>query len=275
VHDGQSGHMERHTCLFCGDTRMVVYKQLSRLEVLDIIDRQITAGIRDPAIIFLQNFTQCLRVKPSFSSDVAGGIKAGVVPNSDITDDAEAELSSSTNLGSPAPAGADSTTQLCIENEEVVEPEQEGFSQASVDDLSDDSDFEVEEVPIQCCICCYHWISRRKKLSVTVVPMQCLLYFLLGMNTVEIKQCDTRVLTRLATTIAEEKTNVWRSIFRAHELQTIESIIARKKKSAGCEDICCIKRELACFYHAQNGNSMLMGSRNVADMLRAPVTARP
>ena len=129
----------------------------------------------------------------------------------------------------------------------------------------------LEEVPIQCCICCFHWVTRRKKLPITVLPMQCLLYFILGINTAESKQCDTRVLTRLTATIGEEKNNMWRSIFQARELEAIDSIAVKKKKCVRKDEPCCVKRELASFYDAQNGNGMLVASRSVADILRAPL----
>ena len=70
-----------------------------------------------------------------------------------------------------------------------------------------------------CTICCFHWTSRWLHLPITVLPMQCLLYFVLGVNSVESKQCDTRVLKRLATTISEEQNNVWRTIFQTQELE--------------------------------------------------------
>ena len=44
--------------------------QQCHLEILDIVDRQIKAGIADPAIIFLRNFTECLRLQPIGSSHV-------------------------------------------------------------------------------------------------------------------------------------------------------------------------------------------------------------
>ena len=121
-----------------------------------------------------------------------------------------------------------------------------------------------------CTICCFHWTSRWLHLPITVLPMQCLLYFVLGVNSVESKQCDTRVLKRLATTIGEEQNNVWRTIFQAQELEAIDFILQKKRHCAGAQEPFCVKRELAAFYHAQNGSGMLVASSSVADMLRAP-----
>lgn len=274
--------MEKHTCLFCGDTRMVVYKQISTVEILDIVDRQIKAGIADPAIIFLRNFTECLRLQPIGSSHVPRAKEVHGHANA-ATLACSSSATESRFLKYPAipRASFDSSVSTHVvddmhnANLDADQGEGDSFSQASVEDLSDDSDCEEEEeVPVQCCICCFHWITRRKKLSITVIPMQCLLYFVTGINTVESKQCDTRVLTRLATTVAEEKNNVWRSIFRGHELEAIEFIVSRRKKTVAGGDPCCIKRELAYFYHAQNGSSMLLGRRSVADMLRMPATCK-
>jgi len=265
--------MERHACVFCGDTRMVVYKQISKVDVIDIVDRQINAGIRDPAIVFLWNFTRCLRVRTEdanesvSASNMHTGLKT-LRKEEDFSADDESqsvafETTTDVNTGSGTRFGAD--------NNLVADADTDTFSQVSVDHLSDDCDADVEEVPIQCCICCFHWVTRRKKLPITVLPMQCLLYFILGINTVESKQCDTRVLTRLTATIGEEKNNMWRSIFQARELEAIDSIAVKKKKCVRKDEPCCVKRELASFYHAQNGNGMLVASRSVADILRAPL----
>ena len=209
--------MHRHACIFCGDTRMVVYKQIATADVLSIVDRQLEAGMRDPAVVFLRNFTRHLRVR---------GAGAGDADAADADADADADAA---RAGTP--------------------PDKE---------------------PLQCCICCFHWTSRRLHLPITVLPMQCLLYFVLGVNSVESKQCDTRVLKRLATTIGEEQNNVWRTIFQAQELEAIDFILQKKRHCAGAQESFCVKRELAAFYHAQNGSGMLVTSSSVADMLRAP-----
>ena len=269
--------MERHACVFCGDTRMVVYKQISKVDVIDIVDRQINAGIRDPAIVFLWNFTRCLRVRTEAVND---SVSASNMDSCFKTLRKEEDCSADDESHSVAPEPATDTnpgsgTRSAADNTLTVDADTDTFSQVSVDHLSDDCDAEVEEVPIQCCICCFHWITRRRKLPITVLPMQCLLYFILGINTVESKQCDTRVLTRLTATIGEEKNNVWRSIFQARELDAIDAIALKKKTCVRKDEPCCVKRELASFYHAQNGNGMLVASRSVADILRAPLAETP
>jgi len=267
--------MERQACVFCGDTRKVVYKQISKVDVLDIVDRQINAGIRDPAIVFLWNFTRCLRVGTEAINDSVSPLD---MDSSFKTLREEEDCSSDNESDSMAPNTATDTnvargTRSAAED--TLTADADTFSQASVDHLSDDCDADVEEVPIQCCICCFHWITRRRKLPITVLPMQCLLYFILGINTVESKQCDTRVLTRLTASIGEEKNNVWRSIFQARELDAIDAIAMKKKTCVRKDKPCCVKRELASFYHAQNGNGMLVASRSVADLLRAPLAETP
>jgi hypothetical protein len=214
--------MHRHACIFCGDTRMVVYKQIATADVLSIVDRQLEAGMRDPAVVFLRNFTRHLRVRGAGAGDADAA-------------DADADAADADADADAARAG--------------TPPDKE---------------------PLQCCICCFHWTSRRLHLPITVLPMQCLLYFVLGVNSVESKQCDTRVLKRLATTIGEEQNNVWRTIFQAQELEAIDFILQKKRHCAGAQESFCVKRELAAFYHAQNGSGMLVASSSVADMLRAP-----
>lgn len=273
---GERANMERHTCIFCGNTRMVVYKQISKVDVLDIVNRQLRAGIRDPAIVFLANFTQCLRAHEDRVSlcvpDMARD--AGVVVRGGDTACSMDEGTGSVifDVATAVEHGIDSSSG--VGPVLLPDDDMDACSCASVDHLSDDCDTEVEEIPIQCCICCFHWVTRRKKLAITVLPMQCLLYFILGIDTVEMKQCDTRVLTRLTMTIGEEKSNIWRSVFNARELEAIDAIAVKKKMCPRTEGQCCVKRELGAFYHAQNGNSMLLASRSVADILRAPMAAR-
>ena len=69
-------------------------------------------------------------------------------------------------------------------------------------------------------------------------------------------------------TIGEEGTNFWRSVFQTQELEAIEFIAQKKRRCVETQVQFCVKRELAAFYHAQNGGGMLLASRNVADLLR-------
>jgi hypothetical protein len=69
-------------------------------------------------------------------------------------------------------------------------------------------------------------------------------------------------------TIGEEGSNFWRSVFRTQELEAIEFIAQKKRRCVEAQVPFCVKRELAAFYHAQNGGGMLLASRNVADLLR-------
>jgi len=230
---GVFAKMPPHVCIFCGDTRMVVYKQLSTSTVLGIVDRQFKAGMRDPAILLLRNTTQPLRATIQCSDDVPEG--------------------------ATAPREADAACE---------DVEHSGSEESPSEGEDCESATGADEASLQCCICCFHWISRRRNLPITVLPMQCLLYFVLGLSSVERKQCDTRVLTRLAMTIGEEGSNFWRSVFRTQELEAIEFIAQKKRRCVEAQVPFCVKRELAAFYHAQNGGGMLLASRNVADLLR-------
>jgi hypothetical protein len=231
-----------HVCLFCGDTRMVVYKQLSTSTVLGIVDQQFKAGMQDPGIILLRNMTEPLRATIQDSNDVPEGVNA---PTRDTHPEKDREADAA--CGDAENSGSEDSPS---EGEEC------------------ESTTGADEALMQCCICCFHWISRRRNLPITVLPMQCLLYFVLGLNSVERKQCDTRVLTRLAMTIGEEGTNFWRSVFQTQELEAIELIAQKKRWCVEAQVQFCVKRDLAAFYHAQNGCGMLWASRNVADLLR-------
>lgn len=243
--------MPKHVCIFCGDSRMVVYKQIAIVKVLDIVDRQLRMGMHDPVIIFLQNLVEPLRARvcaqdsedPSAAPDVrAGAAGAGVA------------------VARTEPDGA------C--GDQASDSGEDGYSDATGDDECEHAQ-KGKKSPLQSCICCSHWITRRLDLPITILPIQCLLYFVLGINSVESKKCDKRVLARLATTIGEEHGNMWRCIFQKHELAAIERMAKKKRLCVKHKESFCIKREMAAFYHAQNGGGMLLANNNVADLLRA------
>ena len=217
--------MHHHACIFCGDTRMVVYKRIAALEVMAIVDRQLEAGMTDPAVVFLKNLVQSLHTQD------------------------EQRRRSGAALG-----GEDSA--LRQDTEPLAEPHADEFDPAA------------QNTSVHCCICCFHWINRRRDLPVTVLPMQSLLYFMLGIDSVESKKCDKRVLNRLTTSIAEEEHNPWRSVFLSQELNAIQYIAQKRRFCLHIGQQFCIKREFAELYHAQNGHGMLVSSSNIADLIR-------
>ena len=129
---------------------MVVYKRIAALEVTAIVDRQLEAGMTDPAVVFLKNLVQSLH-----------------------TQEEERRRSG---------AGESSAPRRDTPTEPPPEPHADDFDPATL------------KASVHCCICCFHWINRRRDLPVTVLPMQSLLYFLLGIDSVESKKCDKRVL---------------------------------------------------------------------------------
>ena len=61
---------------------------------------------------------------------------------------------------------------------------------------------------ITTCMCCHHWIQRRCGLPLPPLPMQNLLWFLLGMQWYDEKKSDKRILLRLAKEIIGSESNV-------------------------------------------------------------------
>ena len=208
---------------------MVVYKRISALEVTAIVDRQLEAGMADPAVVFLKNLVQSIHTQE------------------------EQRRRSGAALGGESCALRQDTP-----TEPLSEPH------------DDDSDPAAQnnQASVHCCICCFHWINRRRDLPVTVLPMQSLLYFLLGIDSVESKKCDKRVLNRLTMSIGEEEHNPWRSIFSSQELIAIQYITQKRRFCLHIGQQFCIKREFAELYHAQNGHGMLLSSSNITDLIR-------
>ncbi len=55
---------------------MVVYKRISSLEVMAIVDRQLEAGMTDPAVVFLKNLVQTLHTQEEHRR-ISGGALGG------------------------------------------------------------------------------------------------------------------------------------------------------------------------------------------------------
>jgi hypothetical protein len=225
--------MHHHACIFCGDTRMVVYKRIPTREVTTIVDRQLEAGMTDPAVIFLKNLVQSLHA--------AAGQRERI----------------------DAALGGESS--LLREGTPLSEPHDDDVDPAA----------QKTHASVHCCICCFHWINRRRDLPVTVLPMQSLLYFLLGIDSVESKKCDKRVLNRLTMSLGEEEHNPWRSVFSSQELNAIQYIAQKRRFCLHIGQQFCIKREFADLYHAQNGHGMLLSSSNIADLIRTTHSHSP
>ena len=206
-------------CIFCGDTRSVVFKRFPTRDVTDIVVRQLNAGMSDPAITLLKN---------------------SIPPR---------ELLQEPHGSSALPS------QSTPEPEESVE--------TCDDEAATPSNY------VNCCICCFHWITRRQERPITLLPMQNLLYFMLAVTSAEDNKCDKRVLNRLTKSLGDEPDNVWRSIFSSHELEAIECINNKRQKCLRDQDVFCVKRELAAFYHAQNGGSILLASSAITDLIRS------
>jgi hypothetical protein len=217
---------------------MVVYKRISTLEVMSIVDRQLQAGMADPAILLLKNLVQPLHSQegPHESHGAALG-------------------------GASSPVREDACKR------------EEPLSEACEDEL--DTAAQKQHASVHCCICCFHWINRRRELPVTVLPMQSLLYFILGIDSAESKKCDKRVLNRLTMSIGEEEHNFWRSLFSSQELSAIQYIAQKRRFCLQIGQDFCIKREFAALYNAQNGNGMLLASSNIADLIRTAHSHAP
>jgi hypothetical protein len=144
-----------------------------------------------------------------------------------------------------------------------------------VEDTEDANSCADEEQSTTCfysCMCCYYWISRRKKHQLVPLPMQNLLWFTRTLTGCEKKKCDSRILLRLVKTITEPG-NMYARFFEAEELQAMLKIkelcdnaeaVANKQG----ESSFCVKKRLAAIWHANNGESILLAHADAADLLR-------
>lgn len=114
-----------------------------------------------------------------------------------------------------------------------------------------------------CCMNCHHWMSRRSDLPVPPLPMQNLLWFLSCVDWYDEQKCDKRILLRLSKLIASENENIYQACFLTTEIQGLRHIL-----------LCCagksanLKVEIAKFYQQQNGNSLFLPNRHLANLLR-------
>ena len=117
------------------------------------------------------------------------------------------------------------------------------------------------------CMCCYHWVTRRSVLPVPPLPMQNLLWFMSCLEWYDDKKCDKRILVRLAAEVSGSDNNIYKSCFLPEEvagLRCIINTIRQKDDSSSC----CIKRSFAQLYQRENGNSILLPNRELANLLR-------
>jgi len=143
--------------------------------------------------------------------------------------------------------------------------------------MSDDRDEEADALPdatLCACMCCYYWIERRRDLPVPLLPMQNLLWFVRTLSWCE-GACDSRVLLRLVTAVAEAD-NVFGGAFAATELAGLRRIARagrqRVARAAGRrvqgEARFCVKRAIARLWRDENADCLLLPHAAAAEWLR-------
>jgi hypothetical protein len=122
------------------------------------------------------------------------------------------------------------------------------------------------------CMCCYYWVSRRKKQRLVPLPMQNLLWFVRTLTGCEAKKCDSRILLRLVKTIIIPG-NTYAIFFEKCELQGMGAIaeIHDQEMSVKCmqgDTVFCVKQHIARLWFANNGKSIMLPHRQATDLLR-------
>ena len=134
------------------------------------------------------------------------------------------------------------------------------------------SECEDDEEALHSCMCCYYWVVRRQKQKIVPLPMQNLLWYVRTLEGCESKRCDSRILLRLLKTITESG-NMYARLFHTQELEGMAAIKQHARRAAvhgntQGNDVFCVKRQLAALWHANNGQSLLLGHAQAADLLR-------
>lgn len=139
-------------------------------------------------------------------------------------------------------------------------------------ELSEKEEENTEDVgsTLHSCMCCYYWVARRMRQKIVPLPMQNLLWFVRTLEGCESKRCDSRLLLRLVKTVTESG-NMYARVFDARELEgmaAIKELALRANGGRQGEDVFCVKKQLAALWHAHNGQSLLLGHAQAADLLR-------
>jgi hypothetical protein len=205
------------TCIFCGTRNPVHGKSLHHSFVLDMVQRQLDAGIKEAIVNHMCSVLAAMKYEHT---------QANIAQSAGDAD--------------------------CAESAQQEELE-EGLNVCS-------------------CMCCYYWVSRRRKQKLVPFPMQNLLWFVRTLTGCESKKCDSRILLRLVKTINEEG-NMYALYFDKSELQGMQknSEIAEQSASQGCvqgNSSFCVKKQLAQLWHLNNGQSMFLPHRQATNLLR-------
>ena len=149
------------------------------------------------------------------------------------------------------------------------------FSQNLLFTVTEEYEKEDRETWICICMCCYHWVERRKFLAVPPLPMQNLLWFMSTLQWYDNNKSDKRILFRLTHQICKPN-NLYHACFLPEEIQGLRCIMQSFKDhqkqvelyGEDCTPAWCIKNELAKFYQRENGNGILLPNKQLADLLR-------
>lgn len=139
-------------------------------------------------------------------------------------------------------------------------------------DAEEDGPCDELQGTLHSCMCCYYWVARRLKQNIVPLPMQNLLWFVRTLEGCERKRCDSRILLRLLKAVTESG-NMYACLFHENELEGMAAIKllsmqARGRASAQGDEVFCVKKQLASLWHANNGQTLLLGHAHAADLLR-------
>ena len=114
------------------------------------------------------------------------------------------------------------------------------------------------------CLCCHHWVERRYKQGIFVLPLQALFWYGSTVRAVARKSMDHRVVRRLCLALcvkaADAATNYYWFLFNPAEQRLFAALSA-----LAVEDI---QTHLSLHYHEQNACSMFATDCRLVERLR-------
>ena len=115
------------------------------------------------------------------------------------------------------------------------------------------------------CTCCYHWMSRRVHKSTPPLPMQVFLWYLNNLKSCEDKECDQRILLRMAKSIVQPN-NPFCFLIDTEQHKALCDMLLQVN-----DDEFKVKRKLAEVFWKNNNRSMFVTQASSAQLLRDKV----
>lgn len=121
------------------------------------------------------------------------------------------------------------------------------------------------------CLCCHHWVERRFKQNIFVLPLQALFWYTSTVRAVSHKNMDHRVVRRLCISLCvkaeDAATNFYWCMFGPAEQRIFAAL--------SVQDVEGITNCISLHYHEQNAGSMFTTDCRTVERLRKALHEPP